>query len=270
MDWCAALMIRNEERMISETIECIRAQTIPPARILVFDDGSVDKTGEIVDAMEDVEVLHIRRHSSDLSSDNYDKKRSNLVKNACRDVDYAVYVDGDTSLSSRYVEDITKEMKSANCVLACGIDPSEPQLVPPESGLVIDARWHVIHSPPFPASIMCAWANADGYAVATFRQIFLQYRRKTGTNYTPASVTHLGGQMKRSGVYFPHVVWKAARMRSFYIIKGYLAYAGEQYPEHVLDWHKMLFRERIKEKFGFSKRLCRTTKAFYILPNNAL
>ena len=260
-------MVHNEERMILETIDCIRMQTIPPTKIFVLDDGSTDNTGEMIDKMEDVEASHYPPHPPELSSDNYDKKRSTLIKNACHGMDYVVYLDGDTSISCRYMEDIAREMLRTNCVLASGTDPDEPRRVPPESGLVIDAQWHASNSPPFPASVMCAYANSDGHRVAVFKQISLRYRRKTSTNYSPESLRFLGGFMKKCGTSVPHVVWRAVRTKSFHIISGYLAYDGELHPQHVLDWHKMMFKERIKEKIGLSKKLYRTDEAFYILPD---
>jgi poly-beta-1,6-N-acetyl-D-glucosamine synthase len=40
--------VRNEEAHLEETIRCIAAQTIRPAEWIVVDDGSTDKTGEIL------------------------------------------------------------------------------------------------------------------------------------------------------------------------------------------------------------------------------
>ena len=39
---------RNEERFIAKTLESITAQTLPPERWVIIDDGSIDKTAEIV------------------------------------------------------------------------------------------------------------------------------------------------------------------------------------------------------------------------------
>ena len=39
---------RNEERFIAKTLESMVAQTMPPERWVIVDDGSTDKTSEIV------------------------------------------------------------------------------------------------------------------------------------------------------------------------------------------------------------------------------
>ena len=41
---------RDEERTLERTIACMRAQTLPPATWVVVDDGSTDRTPEILDA----------------------------------------------------------------------------------------------------------------------------------------------------------------------------------------------------------------------------
>ena len=41
--------IRDEEKFIETTIASVRAQTIQPAEWVIVDDGSSDRTGEIID-----------------------------------------------------------------------------------------------------------------------------------------------------------------------------------------------------------------------------
>src|SRR6266498_5103853 len=40
---------RNEERFIAKTLEAVMAQTLLPERWVIIDDGSTDKTAEIVE-----------------------------------------------------------------------------------------------------------------------------------------------------------------------------------------------------------------------------
>ena len=41
--------IRDEEKFIEATIASVRAQTVPPTEWVIVDDGSADRTGEIID-----------------------------------------------------------------------------------------------------------------------------------------------------------------------------------------------------------------------------
>ncbi len=44
--------IRDEERFIEATIASVKGQTIPPAEWVIVDDGSSDRTGDIIDRYE--------------------------------------------------------------------------------------------------------------------------------------------------------------------------------------------------------------------------
>src|SRR5579862_9110743 len=41
--------VRDEERFIEETIASLKAQTVQPAEWVIVDDGSTDRTGELID-----------------------------------------------------------------------------------------------------------------------------------------------------------------------------------------------------------------------------
>ena len=41
--------IRDEEKFIEATITSVQGQTVPPAEWVIVDDGSTDRTGEIID-----------------------------------------------------------------------------------------------------------------------------------------------------------------------------------------------------------------------------
>ena len=41
--------VRDEEKHIEATIRCVSSQTILPAEWVIVDDGSTDRTGDIID-----------------------------------------------------------------------------------------------------------------------------------------------------------------------------------------------------------------------------
>jgi glycosyltransferase involved in cell wall biosynthesis len=41
--------VRDEEKHVGHTLECVAAQTIQPAEWVIVDDGSTDDTGRIID-----------------------------------------------------------------------------------------------------------------------------------------------------------------------------------------------------------------------------
>ena len=42
------IIARNEENSIKKTIDCLKTQDLVPYRIIAVNDGSTDKTGEIL------------------------------------------------------------------------------------------------------------------------------------------------------------------------------------------------------------------------------
>ena len=79
MRWAAFCMARNEERYITDAVRCILAQTIPPEIFLVHDDGSTDRTGEMLDGMTGVIVSHESSCESGYYTRLYVEKRTDLM-----------------------------------------------------------------------------------------------------------------------------------------------------------------------------------------------
>ena len=48
MNYAIVIPAKNEEKTIGETLHSVATQTIPPVKCIVVDDGSTDRTSEIV------------------------------------------------------------------------------------------------------------------------------------------------------------------------------------------------------------------------------
>lgn len=57
----------NNGPFILETIQSILAQTLPPDEIIVVDDGSTDRTGEIVEAIQDPRLRYVYQENAGVS-----------------------------------------------------------------------------------------------------------------------------------------------------------------------------------------------------------
>lgn len=101
--------VRDEEKYVGTTIESVRSQTVPPAEWVIVNDGSMDRTGEIIDryAHEYQWIRPLHR-----SNRGFRKSGGGVVEavndgiNLLRsnDWDFLVKLDGDLTFAPDYFE----------------------------------------------------------------------------------------------------------------------------------------------------------------------
>jgi biofilm PGA synthesis N-glycosyltransferase PgaC len=103
----------NESDSIADTIRSIQAQTRPPDRILVVDDGSTDGTGEVARRCG-VEVLRPPRNTG---------SKACAQTFALRDVETALTlaIDADTVLAPDAIERLLPAFEDERVAAACGM-----------------------------------------------------------------------------------------------------------------------------------------------------
>jgi biofilm PGA synthesis N-glycosyltransferase PgaC len=101
--------VRDEERHMEATIEAVAGQTIRPTEWVIVDDGSSDRTGDIIDQYAAkfswISVVHRSNRGFRKSGggvveafyDGYDRLR-------CNDWDFVVKLDGDLTFVRTYFE----------------------------------------------------------------------------------------------------------------------------------------------------------------------
>lgn len=100
---------RDEEAYLRSTIECMIAQTILPAEWIIVNDGSVDKTGEIIDEYAArypwIRAMHRQNRGFRKSGGGVvDTFNDGYKVLACRDFDFIVKLDADLSFEPDYFE----------------------------------------------------------------------------------------------------------------------------------------------------------------------
>jgi biofilm PGA synthesis N-glycosyltransferase PgaC len=101
--------VRDEEKHMEATIEAVAGQTIRPTEWVIVDDGSSDRTGDIIDQhaarFSWISVVHRSNRGFRKSGggvveafyDGYDRLR-------CNDWDFVVKLDGDLTFARAYFE----------------------------------------------------------------------------------------------------------------------------------------------------------------------
>lgn len=114
---------RDEEATLERTIACMRSQTLPPVRWVIVDDGSRDRTPEILEkAAIDIPWLRVVQRSDR----GYRKLGGGVIdafyeglESIEIDYDYIAKMDVDLEFSPRYLERILEYFEDDAELVAC-------------------------------------------------------------------------------------------------------------------------------------------------------
>ena len=255
MKWAAFLTLRNEEHTIDGVMASIMDQSARPSRILVFDDGSTDRTGEMLDGMDGVTVSHGPPHPPQHSHPDFIARRFALMKAALPGMDYVVNVDADVRLELRYVERVMLRMKRDGAAIASGANPRHYTMTPTEQGLVMDAGWVRSRQRLHPCALNFLWAEAadDGRPCAVYRDITFGTSRMFGVNYG-ANVERLrGANQRQRGMAWHWALYTLIRGRKWSWWRGYVSYRGHKLPAYHGKWCNDFLMAQQKRKLGLKQ-----------------
>lgn len=187
----AVITARNEEEFLPETIGSLKKQTLCLKRIVVVNDGSTDRTGEIARNLG-CAVVDLPHHEESLVGRPELAERLNSgLSFAIRDgslPDYVLLVGADHPLPPDYVEELVSRMESnVRLVVASGMIEGEPyaESAPRGSGrLVRTAFWKRVNNVVYP--IAWGWeswllmkATQLGYETKCFKDLTTKLKRST-------------------------------------------------------------------------------------------
>lgn len=112
---------RNEEKNLPNLIQSITAQTIRPALWVIVDDGSIDKTGEIIaqagKKYEWIKEIYLKEHREYMGAHiayvcnmGFEFAKDYCMRNDIL-YEYIALVDADNILEARYFEKLIEEFK---------------------------------------------------------------------------------------------------------------------------------------------------------------
>lgn len=193
--------VRDEEKYIEATIECVLRQTVLPAEWMMVDDGSTDQTGAVLDRYAAqypwIRVVHrtnrgFRKSGGGVMEAFYDGYNSLQ----CNDWDFIVKLDGDLSFAPEYFEKCFEHFRRESNL---GIGGGEIcHLVSGKLKVEANPRFHVrgatkIYRKACWEAIGGLWltagwdtidevkANMLGWKTYSFMDLHLLHHRLTGT-----------------------------------------------------------------------------------------
>ena len=184
----AVMCARNEEENIKKTLECLKAQSIRSQQVIVVNDGSTDKTGEIAKEMG-CEVVNLPFHEESYVGRPELAEVINQGLKRVNECDYVLIVGADQILPGDYIEKVLAKMKqNPKLVVASGRVKDEPysENVPRGGGRIVNFNfWKEVNNLQYPVGWGWeAWllykAMQLGYEVRCFRDIVSEAQRPTG------------------------------------------------------------------------------------------
>lgn len=102
----------NEEKVLAECLRSILYQSLEPGKVIVLDDGSTDKTPQIIDDFCAVfyTIYPIHRSRED-ANHKYTRALKEATKLIDPEFDYLAIVDADTVLENHYFEKVLSRLK---------------------------------------------------------------------------------------------------------------------------------------------------------------
>ncbi len=189
----AVIIARNEEKNIAETISSLKQQTFSINKIIVVNDGSIDKTGKIAREMGCI-IVDLPYHEESFVGRPELAERWNAGLRIAEkyNPDYILILGADHVLPEDYVEQIIRRMEAnSKLVVASGHIKGEPysEFSPRGSGRIIKVSWLKKEFGSLSFPVCWGWeayillrALKSGYEVKCFHEIESETRRHTGLN----------------------------------------------------------------------------------------
>jgi len=254
------IIARNEENSIKKTIDCLKMQDLVPYRIIAVNDGSTDKTGEILLTLENIEVINRqRREESHLAK----KELANTVNCGLEklqndlDCEFIMISGADLIFPKNYLSLIVERMRTEpKIAISSGIIEGEFSIEPRGAGRVIRYDFWKKIGLKYPVNygfeaFLLLKAKSLGYEITSFQDLVIVTERKTGTKYNPKLYYFYGLGLKALGYTLPYVLVRAALFAkkkprgAIYLLKGFFSNYDDLYDSDLREYVKKTQYQKI-------------------------
>ena len=247
------IIARNEENSIKKTIDCLKMQDLVPYRIIAVNDGSTDKTGEILSTLENIEVINRqRREESYLAK----KELANTVNSGLEklqndlDCEFVMLSGADLIFPKNYLSSIVDRMRDEpKIAISSGIIEGEFSIEPRGGGRIVRYDFWKQLGLQYPVNYgfeayLLLKAKSMGFEIISFQDLVVKTSRKTGSKYNPYLYYYYGLGMKALGYTLPYVLVRSALFAkkkprgAINLLKGYLSSYENLYENELREYVK--------------------------------
>jgi len=242
---------KNEENYISKTLEYLLNQDLKPYRIIVVNDGSTDKTGEIASHFKEVEVINRENRTENFVARKELANTFNLgltELNNENDCEFIMILGADQILPKEYLSKITKRMfLNPKIAIASGVIKNEYSKVPRGAGRVVRYDFWKKLGLKYPINYrfegyLILKAQSLGFKVASYPDIIFETQRKTGSTLEPKRYYYSGLGLKALGYTFPYAfviilsLFKKNPRGAYHMLRGYFSNYNDLYERELREY----------------------------------
>lgn len=261
---------KNEEPRIGKTLESFLNQDLKPYRIIVVDDGSSDKTGEISSNYKGVEVVTrpFRKENLVAKKELAETFNAGLQKLSNDRCDFILISGADLIIPKNYISTIvTRMIENPKIAVSSGIVKGEYSNVPRGPGRIVRydlwKKLGLIYpiNYGFEGYLLMKFESL-GFENTVYNDMIATTQRKTGSEYHPTRYYYYGLGLKALGYTTLYAIGKIllfSRKKpkgAYYMLKGYLSNYNELYETDLRNYvRKKQIRNILHFKLDYIKRV---------------
>lgn len=253
---------RNEEKFIGETLTALSNQDIDDNYIIVVNDGSEDKTKEVVNSFPNIELINIENrgfdaHGTPILARVINQGLEKLVTEISHD--YIMILGSDHILPSNYIRKIVDHMDhNRNVAICSGQIKDEKSKVPRGSGRIVRSNFWKAIGLQYPLKFgfetyLLIKAQQLGYSIDVLNDLISVTNRPTRKSYKKETYISYGKSLRALGYVHLYSLGRIGLISlknpkgAIYMLQGYTSSGIEFYEEDFRSFLRCIQYRRLKQ-----------------------
>ena len=253
---------RNEEKFIGETLTALSNQDIDDNYIIVVNDGSEDKTKEVVNSFPNIELINIENrgfdaHGTPILARVINQGLEKLVTEIS--YDYIMILGSDHILPSNYIRKIVDHMDhNRNVAICSGQIKDEKSKVPRGSGRIVRSNFWKAIGLQYPLKFgfetyLLIKAQQLGYSIDVLNDLISVTNRPTRKSYKKETYLSYGKSLRALGYVQLYSLGRIGLISlknpkgAIYMLQGYTSSGIEFYEEDFRSFLRSIQYRRLKQ-----------------------